>query len=97
MNWYTDTGATDHITSNLEKLSIHDKYHGGDKIRTASGSGMNTDHIGHATICTPSRDLHLKNILHVPKAKKNLVSVHHLAADNHAFLEFHPNFFLVKD
>jgi uncharacterized membrane protein YgcG len=96
-NWYTDTGATDHITSNLEKLSIHDKYNGGDKIRTASGTGMNIDHIGHATIKTPSRDLYLRNILHAPQATKNLVSVHRLAADNHAFLEFHPNFFLVKD
>jgi histone deacetylase 1/2 len=96
-NWYTDTGATDHITSNLEKLSIHDKYNGGDKIRTASGTGMNINHVGHATIKTPSRNLHLRNILHVPQAKKNLVSVHRLAADNNAFLEFHPNFFLVKD
>jgi hypothetical protein len=25
-NWYTDTGASDHITSNLEKLSVRDKY-----------------------------------------------------------------------
>jgi histone deacetylase 1/2 len=41
--------------------------------------------------------LHLKNILHVPKAKKNLVYVHRLAADNNAYFEFHPNFFLVKD
>jgi hypothetical protein len=33
----------------------------------------------------------------VPSAKKNLVSVHRLAADNHAFLEFHPDFFLIED
>jgi hypothetical protein len=25
-NWYTDSGATGHITSDLDKLSIHDKY-----------------------------------------------------------------------
>jgi hypothetical protein len=96
-NWYTDTGATDHITSNLEKLAIHDKYHGGDQIRTANGAGMNINHIGHAIVPTPSRDLHLRNILHAPQARKNLVSVHRLAADNNAFLEFHPNFFLIKD
>jgi hypothetical protein len=29
-NWYTDTGATDHVTSDLEKLKIHDKYKGND-------------------------------------------------------------------
>jgi hypothetical protein len=27
-NWYVDTRATDHITSELEKLMVRDKYHG---------------------------------------------------------------------
>jgi len=59
---------------------------------------MNISHIGHATIHTPSNhDIHLRNILHVPEAQKNLISVHRLATDNNAFLEFHPNYFLVKD
>jgi hypothetical protein len=29
-NWYMDSGATDHITSELEKLTVRDKYHGHD-------------------------------------------------------------------
>jgi hypothetical protein len=29
-NWYTDTGATDHITGELEKLAVREKYNGGD-------------------------------------------------------------------
>jgi histone deacetylase 1/2 len=95
-NWYTDTGATDHITSELDKLVIHDKYNGNDQIRTASGAGMNINHIGKAIVSTPNCNLHLNNFLHVPNAKKNLVSVHRLAADNNAFLEFHPNFFLSR-
>jgi hypothetical protein len=95
--WYTDTGATDHITGELEKLSIRDKYNGGDQIHTASGAGMNIKHVGHSTIRTPVRNLHLRNILHVPSTKKNLVSVHRLASGNNVFLEFHPNFFLIKD
>jgi histone deacetylase 1/2 len=93
-NWYTDTDATDHITGELNKLAIHDVYHGKNQIKTTSGAGMNISHIGHATASTPSRNLHLKNVLHIPNACKNLVSVHHLASDNNAFLEFHPIFFL---
>jgi hypothetical protein len=27
-NWYLDTNATDHVTGELEKLAIHDKYKG---------------------------------------------------------------------
>jgi hypothetical protein len=29
-NWYTDTGTTDHITEELEKLAVHDTYNGVD-------------------------------------------------------------------
>jgi hypothetical protein len=96
-NWYTDTGATDHITGELEKLAIHDKYNGNDQIHTANGAGMNIRHIGQSTVRTPIRNLQLQNILHVPSAKKNLISVHRLTSDNNVFLEFHPNFFLIKD
>ena len=39
-NWYLDTGATDHITGELEKLSFRDKYNGGEQVHAANGSGM---------------------------------------------------------
>lgn len=42
-NWYTDSGATDHVTSELEKLTTRDKYHGQDKVHTASGSGSGVE------------------------------------------------------
>jgi hypothetical protein len=58
---------------------------------------MDISHVGHSIVHTSYRNLHLNNILYVPKAKKNLVSVHRFTTDNHAFMEFHPDFFLVKD
>jgi hypothetical protein len=39
----------------------------------------------------------LKNVLHVPKAYKNLVFFYRLTKDNSIFLEIHPDFFLIKD
>lgn len=96
-NWYMDFGATDNITSDLEKLVVRDKYHGGDQIHAASGAGMEIKHVGHSLVHTPTRNLSLNNILHVPKAAKNLVSVHRFTKDNSSFLEFHPDYFLVKD
>jgi hypothetical protein len=96
-NWYADSGTTDHITSDLEKLSMRDKYLGHDQVHTTSGSGMRIQHIGNSIFHIPSRDLMLKNILHVPTANKNLISIHRLARDNHVFLELHPWFFLIKD
>ena len=70
-NWYMDTAATDHITSDLDKLTVQNKYKGTDQIITASGAGMNINNIGHAVINTPVGSLQLKNVLHVPHATKN--------------------------
>nr|ABA98728.2 retrotransposon protein, putative, Ty1-copia subclass [Oryza sativa Japonica Group] len=96
-NWYMDTGATDHITGKLEKLTTHEKYNGKEQIHTASGAGMDIKHVGHSIIHTPVRNIHLKNILHVRKVKKNLISAHRLAVDNNAFVEVHSRFFAIKD
>jgi hypothetical protein len=29
LNWYLNAGATDHITSDLEQFTMHERYHGG--------------------------------------------------------------------
>jgi hypothetical protein len=92
-----DFGATDHITGELEKLSIRNKYQGGDQIHTASGTCMDISFIGQTTFPTPSRNILLKDILYVPISKIILVSVHRLTSDNSIFVELHPTFFLVKD
>jgi hypothetical protein len=52
-NWYTDTGATHHVTGQLNKLSVHDTYQGRDQVHNASGQGMDIAHIGHSTLHTP--------------------------------------------
>jgi histone deacetylase 1/2 len=96
-NWYTDSGATDHITGELEKLHVRYRYNGNEQIHTTSGSGMDIHHIGNSVIHTPSHDLHLNKIFHVPQATKSLISTSRLAHDNHAFVEYWPNYFFVKD
>jgi hypothetical protein len=93
--WYIDTGATDHIISELDKLAIHERYDGSDQVHTASGSGMPISHIGHTTIQFHNHDL-VKNILHVLNASKNLVFIHKFTYDNNAFFEFHHWHFLLK-
>jgi hypothetical protein len=92
-----DTSATDHITSVLDKLTVRDKYRGGDQVHTASGSSIKINHTSHVTLCFSTSNLHLKNILHVPSTNKSLVSVNRIACDNGVSLEFHPDNFLVKE
>ncbi|KAG8059468.1 hypothetical protein GUJ93_ZPchr0002g23581 [Zizania palustris] len=88
-NWYTNMDATDHITSELNRLVVHDKYNGNNQIKMTRGAGMDINYIGHA--------LYLNQVLHVHQANKNLVSVCRLVIDNHVFLEFHLNSFFIKD
>jgi hypothetical protein len=71
-NWYTDIGATDHVSRELEKLSVHDRYKGGDQIQTASGAGMEVSHIGHSVIKIPYRNLYLRKVLYASQDKRNL-------------------------
>jgi len=92
-----DLGAIDHVTGELEKLNIHDKYVRGDQVHTTSGASMRINHVGHTALHSQTSKIHPNNILHVPHANKSLVSVSRLIYDNNAFVEFHPNHFLVKE
>jgi hypothetical protein len=95
-NWYAYSGATDHITEELNKLTMKDNYNGNDQIYTTNGSGMYIKHIGQSIIRTPLRYLKLNNVLHVTQASKNLASVHHIASENDVFFELHPMFSLSR-
>ncbi|KAK1607720.1 hypothetical protein QYE76_031393 [Lolium multiflorum] len=54
-NWYADSGATDHITSELNKLLIANKYHGQDNVRTAEEGTQNIDN--HVPVIVPITDV----------------------------------------
>jgi hypothetical protein len=96
MNWHVDSRAIDHIMSELDKLAIQDKYNGTEKVHMVSGSGMEISHTGKSFIHTLSRKLKLCNILHVPKATKNILYIHCFALDNNIFFEIHPWFFQLR-
>jgi hypothetical protein len=96
--WYMDTGATDHLTSQLDKLASHQPYSGPDQVRTANGSGMHISHVGHASLLShTSKRLRLLDILRVPSVTRSLLSVPKFTRDNNVFCEFHPFHFFVKD
>jgi hypothetical protein len=76
---------------------MHDSYNGNDQLHAANDAGMEISRIGKSIVPTPSRNLVLNNVLHVPTAHKNLIFVHRFTLDNNTFIEFHPYFFLIKD
>nr|KAJ0194424.1 hypothetical protein LSAT_V11C800397680 [Lactuca sativa] len=61
-NWYIDTGATDHLTSDLDRLSVQECYNGKDQVQDANDTGLNISHIGHSKISDLGKPLVLKNV-----------------------------------
>jgi hypothetical protein len=91
-----DTGATDHLTSDLDRLSVPERYHGKDQVQVANGAGLPISHIGHSIISGSNRPLVLKNVLHVPRISKQLLSIYKLVSQNDVFIEFHRHSFFCK-
>jgi uncharacterized cysteine cluster protein YcgN (CxxCxxCC family) len=87
-NWYIDSCATDHITGDLDKLTMHDPYCGNDQVHTVNGSGMNITRVSNSIIPTPTRDLILNNVIHVPTTHKNLIFVHRFTLTTTLLLNF---------
>jgi hypothetical protein len=52
-SWYTDSSATDHITGDLDKLTMHDRYASVDQVHAANGLDMAISRIGKSAIPTP--------------------------------------------
>jgi hypothetical protein len=94
--WYANNATTDHITGDLDKLTMWENYGGNDQVHTANGSGMTIKYVGHSVVSTPHRRILLKNVLHVPQVTRNLASVHRLTADNDIFLKLHPHLFFLS-
>jgi hypothetical protein len=53
--WYANSAATDHTTSDLDKLTMTENYAGPDQVHIANGAGMMIKHICHSIISTPCR------------------------------------------
>ena len=98
--WYIDSGATNHITSNLKNLTLKSRYRGNDKLIVGNGNQPAISHIGNTlvkSLTQPYQKLHLNNILHVPQIAKNLLSVSKFTYDNQAIAKFYDNECVVKD
>ena len=102
--WYLDSGATHHLTNNMENLQINEEFKGTNKLIIGNGHGFSITHVGHAFLSHRASNLlsthtkiTLKDILLVPSTTKNLVSISKLTSDNPITIEFYGNVCFVKD
>ena len=95
--WYTNSGASHHVTPNATNLQNRVTYTGQDQLYIGNGQGMKILSTGNSSLSSQHKSVKLNNILHVPAITKNLLYVHQFALDNNVFIEFHAFFCLVKD
>ena len=94
---YIDSGATDHITADINNFASKDEYIGIEKITVGNGNLLAISHVGSFIISNSAQLLLLKNILRVPHITKSLMSVSKLTLDNNVLAEFRANYYLIKD
>ncbi|PON97005.1 hypothetical protein TorRG33x02_073840, partial [Trema orientale] len=94
LNWYADTGATNHVTANLDNLATGVEYNGQERLMVGNGKTLYITHISSNQLMAPSmnKSLKLYNILRVPTIKKSLISISRLTSENNIYVEFHSKF-----
>jgi hypothetical protein len=95
--WYLDSGANNQVTSDLEKLSLHQPYQGRDSVTVGNGGGLQITNIGSSFLSTPSSQFYLHKVLHCPKSSANLLSIQRFCRDNHCYFILTATHFTIKD
>ena len=98
-NWYPDSRASNHVTSDATNLMTKVEYYRSDQVHIGNSMGLSIKHVGQSVFSSPytSRILSLKQLLHAPTITKKLLSVSKFAHDNDVFFEFHSYSCFVKN
>ena len=96
-NWIIDTGATHHMTANLNHLNNATPYTSDEKITIGNGTCLSVTHIGSTSIYVPHNTIVLKNVLCVPTITVNLLSVKQLCKDNGCWFICDDVIFFIQD
>lgn len=99
MNWYPDSSASHHVTSQGINIQPHSPYEGPDQAYMGNGQGLCVSSSGSSKFNSPLNPAHtltLHDLIDIPTITRNLVSVSKFAKDNMVFFEFHPDTCLVK-
>ncbi|KAF3951345.1 hypothetical protein CMV_022993 [Castanea mollissima] len=76
VNTMLDTGATNHLTSDLSNLNLQsEEYVGTDQIHVGNGAGLAITHIGSSSLPSSSKSFILQNVLHVAYLPSSLPSI----------------------
>jgi hypothetical protein len=94
---YADSTANQHITANLENLSLQQPYLGSEDVAVGNGTGLRIRHTGSMVFHTPQSSFHLSKVLHCSQAYANLLSINQFCLDNNCFFILTGSQYFVKD
>ncbi|KAI4371715.1 hypothetical protein MLD38_010035 [Melastoma candidum] len=95
--WLLDTGATHHVTPDLNDLTISSAYTGKSSVLVGNGHRLQIAHVGQTVLGSQTKPIILNQVLHTPNLSQHLVSVSKLCVDNNVVIEFNSDCFCVKD
>ncbi|KAL6334726.1 hypothetical protein AAG906_021385 [Vitis piasezkii] len=95
--WFPDSGATSHMTSDTEGVDQPAVYSGNERVMVGNGQSLAISHTGSISSLVPSSPLLLSNVLVVPGIKKNLISISQLTKDNNCCVTFSSSGFTIQD
>jgi hypothetical protein len=96
-DWYIDSDATHHVTSDLNNLTNYVPYDDNDTLHIGNGTDMKILSIRSSPLSIANTSILLQDILHVPLSTKNLLNLLKLLYDNNLLFEFSSNYCLIKD
>jgi histone deacetylase 1/2 len=95
--WYLDSGASHHLTQNVENLTSSTPYTGTCKVIIGNGKHLSISNTGSQCLVSNSHSFQLKKVFHIPYISANLISIAKFCSYNNVLIEFRSNSFFVKD
>lgn len=95
--WYFDSGATNHITHQLQNLQFPQPVTTNEGVMVGNGNRVQVTHTGKGLLPTPLGSFLLSHVLHTPHITHNLLSVNQFAQDNNCLLIFDSSGLVIQD
>lgn len=92
LDWFVDSGATNHMTDSTNSVTQHAPYDGHANVLFGDDNTLPNSYIGQSVI---HNNVRLQDMLVVPNITNNLLSISKLTTDNNVDVLFsRPNFFI---
>ncbi|GJS02523.1 ribonuclease H-like domain-containing protein [Tanacetum coccineum] len=95
--WNFDTSASSHLNNPVNSLSENFNTCMYPSVSIGDGHYIPVTNMSHSILPTPTRSLHLNNVIITPHIVKNLIYVRQFVRDNNCTIEFDAFGFSVKD